>query len=270
MLGVLLALLAGSAAAEEHLVTVVDNAFQPSVLTIRSGDTVRWTNQGALPHNARADDDSFRCSTSCSAPASTGAGVGAPSSGAWSSVIQFTGEGEAPYYCEVHGAPGGFGMSGRIIVEPLEEPDFAINFGLTGPWYNPSMSGQGFYVDVVPSFDPPVVAVAWFTFDTESGGQERQRWFTGLGSYQDGSDQVEMTMFRTTQGRFNLTTPPAQTETVGSATLLFENCLSATFSYSLELGSGEQPDPRSGSIALQRTTPDVLCEALANPPEEEE
>jgi hypothetical protein len=52
---------------------------------------------------------------------------------------------------------------------------------------------------------------------------------------------------------------------VGSATLLFESCLSATLSYTLELGSEAQPDARSGSIALQRTTPDVLCASLAQP-----
>ncbi len=266
----LIGLMVGGVAAEEHQVTVLEHGFDPPVLTIKVGDTVRWTNQNnVLPHNVRADDNSFRCSTACSSPASSGGGVGAPSSAAWNSAMQFNSEGEVPYYCEVHGAPGGVGMAGSIIVEALEEP-FAINFGLTGPWYDPSMSGQGFYVDVVPSFTPPLVAMAWFTFDKEAGGQERQRWFTGIGPYQVDGNEVELAIFRTTGGRFDLTTPPAQTETVGSALLVFESCLSATITYTLELGSQALPDTRSGSIDLQRTTPDVLCQTLANPPEDGE
>jgi hypothetical protein len=239
------------------------------VLTIKAGDTVRWTNQNVLPHNARADDGSFRCSTACSSPASSGNGVGAPSSAAWTSAMQFDSEGEVPYYCEVHGAPGGVGMAGRIIVEPLEQA-FAINFGLTGPWYDPAMSGQGFYVDVVPSFNPPLVAMAWFTFDKEAGGQERQRWFTGIGPYEVNGNQVQLEIFRTTGGRFVMTTPPAQTEVVGSALLVFEGCGNATFTYDVQLGTEMLPDARTGSINLQRTTPDVLCEDLANPPDAEQ
>jgi hypothetical protein len=157
----------------------------------------------------------------------------------------------------------------RIIVEPLEEA-FAINFGLTGPWYDPAMSGQGFYVDVVPSFNPPLVAMAWFTFDKEAGGQERQRWFTGIGPYEEGGNQVELEIFRTTGGRFVMTTPPAQTEVMGSAQLVFAGCGNATFTYDLQLGTEQLPDARTGSIELQRTTPDVLCEDLANPPEAEQ
>lgn len=253
----------------EHEVILIEHRFEPPMLIIAAGDTVRWTNASGMAHNVRADDDRFRCSVDCGFPEGGGYGYGGsegnPSAAAWSFDQTFGGEETLYYHCEAHGASGGVGMSGRIEVQaPAQEP-FAINFGLTGPWYNSSTSGKGFYVDVVPSFDPPLVTLAWFTFDLESGGQERQRWFTGLGAYQEGSDQLPLSIFRTTTGRFDLATPPAQTEAVGSAMLQFDSCLSANFSYTLELGSEAQPDARSGSIALQRTTPDVLCASLTQP-----
>ena len=44
-------------------VTIVDNAFQPALLEIAVGDTVRWTNTGNLLHSATADDDSWTSGT---------------------------------------------------------------------------------------------------------------------------------------------------------------------------------------------------------------
>ena len=50
-------------------------AYNPKVVTINVGDTVRWTNAGGF-HNLAADDGSFRCSNDCSSNNS-------PSSNAW-------------------------------------------------------------------------------------------------------------------------------------------------------------------------------------------
>jgi plastocyanin len=41
-------------------VTVQDFSFTPSSVTINVGDTVTWHNSGQAPHNASADDGSFR------------------------------------------------------------------------------------------------------------------------------------------------------------------------------------------------------------------
>ena len=78
------------------------NIFIPNTLTIFIGDTVRWTNAGGN-HNVVADDNSFTS--------------GAPSSAPWVYDFVFTVVGVNPYYCVIHGGPGGVGMSGVITVE---------------------------------------------------------------------------------------------------------------------------------------------------------
>ncbi|HEY0592254.1 MAG TPA: plastocyanin/azurin family copper-binding protein [Thermoanaerobaculia bacterium] len=101
-------LAAGTAAAATHDVEVIDNSFAPSLLTISVGDSVRWTNTGNFPHNVKADNNSFRS--------------GNASSGAWTFTHTFTTAGEFRYFCELHGAPGGIGMSGMIMVQANAEP----------------------------------------------------------------------------------------------------------------------------------------------------
>ena len=85
-----------------HNVTVSNFSFNPTQLTINSGDIVRWTNAGGL-HNVVADDNSFTS--------------GAVSSSAWVFEHTFNSVGSNPYYCGQHGGPGGVGMSGVITVE---------------------------------------------------------------------------------------------------------------------------------------------------------
>lgn len=94
-----------------HSVAVSNFQFTPSQLTVAVGDTVTWTNDGGF-HNVAADDASFRCAEGCDREG----GDGAPSAAAWSFTRTFTTPGVVRYYCEVHGAPGGSGMSGTIVV----------------------------------------------------------------------------------------------------------------------------------------------------------
>jgi plastocyanin len=84
--------------------------FTPAVVTIQPGDSVHFTNVGGF-HNVRAEDGSFRCSDNCNA----GSG-GSPSGNPWSVTRTFAQPGTYRYYCEEHGAPGGLGMSGQVIV----------------------------------------------------------------------------------------------------------------------------------------------------------
>lgn len=118
------------ARAEEHMVFAQpNNTFEPSDLTIAEGDTVTWTNNGGF-HNVRADDDAFRCADGCDGDG----GNGNPSSAAWSFSLIFTDAGLIPYYCEIHGAPNGMGMSG--MVEVVGGPIFDDGFesGDTSAW----------------------------------------------------------------------------------------------------------------------------------------
>ena len=56
-----------AATAATHDVSVVDNAFSPSNITIEVGDTVRWTNAtGGNPHDVTANNGSFASVTASS------------------------------------------------------------------------------------------------------------------------------------------------------------------------------------------------------------
>ena len=52
-------LLASTAQAATHQVTIVNMAFQPASLTIAAGDTVVFANQDNAPHTATADAGGF-------------------------------------------------------------------------------------------------------------------------------------------------------------------------------------------------------------------
>jgi plastocyanin len=112
--------LPGAAAAEDHMVRVVDSSFIPAMLTIQAGDTVTWANEGtAQAHNVVADDDSFRCANGCDGMG----GNGNASTGPWSVTLTFDDPGTIPYYCDQHGAAGGIGMAGTVTVEEsVSEP----------------------------------------------------------------------------------------------------------------------------------------------------
>lgn len=91
----------GAASAATVGVTVADNTFTPGSVTVTAGDTVVWTDSGARPHTVTADDGSFDSGT-----LSTGATFSRT----------FDTPGTIPYFCKIHGAAGGIGMSGTIVV----------------------------------------------------------------------------------------------------------------------------------------------------------
>jgi plastocyanin len=46
-----------------HKITISNSAFAPKALTIKKGETVRWTNADNLDHSIRANDGSFKSGT---------------------------------------------------------------------------------------------------------------------------------------------------------------------------------------------------------------
>src|SRR5262249_20403340 len=87
------------------LVGVDGNRFDPADLTISAGQTVNWYwPPGSANHNIVPDDND-------SPPKS-----GAPADYPRYHSYQFTIPGVYRYYCQVHGGPGGVGMSGTITV----------------------------------------------------------------------------------------------------------------------------------------------------------
>jgi plastocyanin len=85
--------------------------FTPSRLEIEAGDRVIWRNAEGF-HNVQADDGSFRCAEGCDREG----GDGDPSAALWTVTRTFGSAGTVPYFCEVHGGPGGTGMAGVIVV----------------------------------------------------------------------------------------------------------------------------------------------------------
>lgn len=82
------------------LVQLRNNQFIPQSVTVHPGDTVVWMRTSGV-HSVHADDDSFS-----NQPSDT-----------WTMFSHtFTETGTVQYYCDIHGGPGGAGMSGVVMV----------------------------------------------------------------------------------------------------------------------------------------------------------
>ena len=90
------------APAQPTEVKIADDAFSPKTIGVAVGTTLVWTRSGTHPHTVTADDGSF-------------------DSGLLRGTDQFQrtfdAAGVYAYYCDVHGGPGGNGMSGVITVK---------------------------------------------------------------------------------------------------------------------------------------------------------
>jgi plastocyanin len=101
------------AQAATHDVAVLSNRFLPNDLTIEVGDTVRWTNGGAV-HDVTADDGSFASQTS----------------GSFVYSRTFMSVAEILYHCTVHSSPGrniSSNMNGRVnVIEASPNTDVSV------------------------------------------------------------------------------------------------------------------------------------------------
>jgi hypothetical protein len=153
-----------------------------------------------------------------------------------------------------------FSLNARIAVGQ-DEPEFQINPGLSGAWFNPETSGQGFVLEVFP--DIKQVFLAWFTYNNTQPGQGTQaevgdpghRWLTAQGPY-DG-DTANLTVFLTTGGLFDDPSPVTNTPE-GTITLTFQDCTAGTVEYSLTAAAV------SGSVPISRPANDnvALCASM--------
>ena len=93
-------LVPGNVSAQDA-VSVQDNQFMPATLQATVGSTITWSHDGASQHTVTADDGSFDSGTLNPGDSFT---------------MTFTAPGTYAYYCAFHGAPGGQGMAGTIVV----------------------------------------------------------------------------------------------------------------------------------------------------------
>jgi hypothetical protein len=144
-------------------------------------------------------------------------------------------------------------------------PPFKINTGLSDAWYDPATDGQGFFITVLP--DLGVVALAWFTYDTElppedatsNLGDPGNRWMTASGPYAD--NQAVLNIVLTSGGIFDTpggverTDPPGSD---GTLVVTFESCNSGTVEYDIP------SIDKQGTVPIQRVADDniAICEAL--------
>ena len=130
-------------------------------------------------------------------------------------------------------------------------------FGLTGSWYNPATSGQGFLLSFYPDLSGlglGFVAGSWFTFDVApAGGPEKQRWYTFSGNASATDHAAQVAIYASVGGNFDAA-PKVPAVQVGTGTLQFTDCGNGTFSYNFSDGSG-----RGGLIHIIRITPNVTC-----------
>ncbi|MGH2808751.1 MAG: plastocyanin/azurin family copper-binding protein [Actinomycetota bacterium] len=82
-------------------VSATDDVFTPETIRIDPGDTVSWSNDGETVHTVTADNGSFDSGTMAAGDTFT---------------FAFRDAGTYSYYCAVHGAAGGVGMAGTVIV----------------------------------------------------------------------------------------------------------------------------------------------------------
>lgn len=212
--------------AAEFTVDVSDFRFHPEVLYIRAGDTVTWQGvQGA--HNVNAEDDS----------AYGDLYSGTPNRGLSYSYTFNTPDAEVMYASDSE--PG---MRAAIIVEP----SFSMQARMTGAWYEPKTSGQGFVFEYLPSNDNLIVA--WFTYDPADGSQQ---WFFGNGPMVGSTAQLRMT--RPEGGEFQLADPVPSKPEWGTLSIRFKDCNTAFAEYRADIGTS------SGTMALERISPAPGC-----------
>jgi len=141
-----------------------------------------------------------------------------------------------------------------------------INPGFNGSWFNSATSGQGFFLDVLPTTG--LVFLSWFTYDTSLAddslsavvGHPGHRWLTATGAFEGDTATLDITLTR--GGIFDDPTTVTNSEagTYGSITLTFTDCNNGELVYSFD-ESG-----LSGTIPITRLLGDniALCEELSS------
>lgn len=134
----------------------------------------------------------------------------------------------------------------------------AAQTGVSGAWYAPYESGQGFLIDYIASAH--LIFIPWFTY-TQAGGNDPAAlaWFTLEGSPASGGTDANFTIYSTEGGIFQSGTVAAHS--VGSAQIQFFDCNHGKLSYQFHQGvnGGAQ-----GSIDIMRLTPSTVPCQLAS------
>ena len=149
---IVVALALSPALAQDVGVVINDDSYTPANVTIDPGQSVGWSNNGQNHHSVTADNGSFDSSPSCSTsnePACMAPGA--------TFEHTFNTSGTFAYYCRIHGAPGGQGMSGTVTVSQDPSPTPS---GTVSPTTSPTTAA--------PSPSATITAVPTTTSGTQS------------------------------------------------------------------------------------------------------
>ena len=196
----------GAPAAMQAATTTVDvqdvadlalgGVFSPGSITISAGDTVQWNWTGTSQHSVTADDSSFDSAIRTGPAASYSR--------------QFNTPGSFAYFCQIHGASGGNGMSGTVVVQaapatstftstptpvaatvtaaPTDTPGSTTTPGSVTPTRTPTVATGTPAAPATPTLNAPTVAVALPTAPaTRSSAEAAQLPRTGTGGGAPGS-----------------------------------------------------------------------------------
>jgi hypothetical protein len=125
------------------------------------------------------------------------------------------------------------------------------NYLLSGAWYDPNTSGQGFFFDVNPAIN--LMFAAWYTYAPNGagiGGGASQRWYTIQdNAFAPGTTSKSgLAIYETTGGVFNSGKVSAGPP-VGTATLTIASCTSMTLAYTFTGGTNAG---QTGTVNLGR------------------
>lgn len=154
------------------------------------------------------------------------------------------------------------GRTGVIPLSRLDTPfcngGFSGDVAYTGVWYRAGLDGQGLTLRIIPSEQKLIGG--WFTY-TAAGGSTpaAQEWYAldnggpGVGrppgtAWDSVTKSASFGIYASSGGLFNEATPNPTSSMVGSGTIQFTGCNSATLTYNFTGGG-------SGSIPLTRLGP---------------
>lgn len=146
-------------------------------------------------------------------------------------------------------------------LSPPNPGNLSFTRELSGLWYEPDTSGQGFYFEIKP--EQQIVFGGWYTYAGAGAASSekslkagpRQRWFSLYATFTPGQTSSTMTILRNTGGNFDAP-PITQGVSVGTGTLTFQSCTSGRFDYQIDLDG----TPRTGSIPLTRLGSAQYCQ----------
>jgi hypothetical protein len=167
-----------------------------------------------------------------------------------SSLVFFDGTGTLP----------NLGFPIRFVIAATVQNFTQINQGISGGWFEPVTSGQGFLIDVDPVNN--FIFVAWFTYtdviNQKAIGEPNHRWFTASGNYSGTS--ANLPLYVTSGGKFN-DSQSVITVQDGTMNISFEDCNTGSVQYSIPSAN------LTGTIPIQRLLPAtaILCDNLGIP-----